>query len=172
MVKPGTDPERPFMMERLCESAWLGRFRMKCAWCLWLLMACPCAMAAACPTGQAKEANVLAQIEKEWANALEQKDAASLGCILAEEFQDVDPRGSISDRASTLAKAADHGPSHNELTELSPRVYGDFGYIRGLATATDTQGKIMAKVRFTDVYVYRDGRWQAVAGRESMLPTP
>jgi hypothetical protein len=29
----------------------------------------------------------------------------------------------------------------------------------------------VALVRFTDIYVYRDGRWQAVAAHESMLPT-
>ncbi len=142
---------------------------MKHGWWLWLLMACPCAMAAACPSGQAKDATALIQIEKEWAISLERKDAASLGCILAEEFQDVDPKGSISGRATTLAKAADHRPSHNELTELSPRVYGDFGYIRGLATATDSQGKVLGRVRFTDIYVYREGRWQAVAAHESMV---
>jgi hypothetical protein len=169
MVKLAEVPQRRFMIKRRCDSARLERFRMKYGWWLWLLMACPCAMAAACPAGQAKGANVLAQIEKEWASALEQKDAASLGCILAEEFQDVDPKGNISDRASTLAKAVVHPPSHNELTELSPHVYGDFGYIRGLATATDAQGRVLAKVRFTDVYMYRDGRWQAVAAHESML---
>jgi hypothetical protein len=48
-------------------------------------------------------------------------------------------------------------------------VKGDFGYIRGLATALNAQGQLVAKVRFTDVYVYRDGRWQCVAGHESML---
>jgi hypothetical protein len=33
----------------------------------------------------------------------------------------------------------------------------------------NSQGKLVAKVRFTDVYVYREGRWQCVAGHESML---
>jgi hypothetical protein len=33
----------------------------------------------------------------------------------------------------------------------------------------DAQGKTVARVRFTDVYVYRDGRWQCVAGHESMV---
>jgi hypothetical protein len=28
----------------------------------------------------------------------------------------------------------------------------------------------VARVRFTDIYVYRDQRWQAVAAHESMLP--
>jgi hypothetical protein len=26
------------------------------------------------------------------------------------------------------------------------------------------------KVRFTDIYVYREGRWQCVAGQESLVP--
>jgi len=137
-----------------------------------LCIFCRFAWAASCPAGQSKDASALVQIEQTWASALEKKDAATLGCLLAEEFQDVDPQGNISDRGTTLAKAADHRPIHNELTELTPRVYGDFGYIRGLATATDAQGKVIAKVRFTDVYIYRDGRWQAVAGQESMLPKP
>jgi hypothetical protein len=137
-----------------------------------LLIFCRLTWAAPCPAGQNKDGGALVHIEQTWASALEKNDAATLGCLLAEEFQDVDPQGNISDRVTTLAKAADHRPTHNELTELTPRVYGDFGYIRGLATATDAQGKIVAKVRFTDVYIYRDRRWQAVAGQESMLPTP
>jgi hypothetical protein len=27
----------------------------------------------------------------------------------------------------------------------------------------------VARVRFTDVFTYRDGRWQALVGQESML---
>jgi len=33
------------------------------------------------------------------------------------------------------------------------------GIIRGLATAVDAKG-YSPGVRFTDIYVYRDGRWQ------------
>jgi ketosteroid isomerase-like protein len=58
---------------------------------------------------------------------------------------------------------------HHELSELHAHVNGDSGYIRGLATAVDAQGKVAFRVRFTDVYVYRDGRWQCVAGHESMV---
>jgi ketosteroid isomerase-like protein len=137
-----------------------------------LLILCRVGWAAPCPADHAKDGSALIHIEQTWASALERKDSATLACLLADEFQDVDPQGNISDRAATLAKAADHRPLHNELRELSPHVYGDFGYIRGLATATDAQGKVMARVRFTDVYIYRDGRWQAVAAQESMLPTP
>jgi hypothetical protein len=33
----------------------------------------------------------------------------------------------------------------------------------------DPSGKVVARVRFTDVFTYRDGRWQALAGHETLL---
>jgi ketosteroid isomerase-like protein len=140
---------------------------------LWVLWLCPLAAAAPCPTGQAKDGKALIQIEETWARALEHRDTAALGCILADEFEDAGPDGQLTARATTLAKAAEHPAEHpavhHELSDLRAQVHGDFGYIRGLATAADRQGKIMARVRFTDVYVYREGRWQCVAGHESMV---
>jgi hypothetical protein len=137
---------------------------------VWLLMLCPAAYASPCPVGQVKDGSALVQNEWMWAKALEQRDSAALSCLLAEEFEDAGPDGMLQDRATTLAKAVQHQPVHHELTEMRTQVQGDFGFIRGLATAVDAQGKILARVRFTDVYVYRDGRWQAVAAHESMLP--
>ena len=144
-------------------------FNVKQVLALYLLIFCPLLYAAPCPTGKAKNEDALIQIEHAWAVALEQRDAAALGCILAAEFEDADPQGNVFDRAATLAKAGIRRPVHHELQEMRAHLYGDFGYIRGLATALDAQGKVVAQVRFTDIYVYRDGRWQAVAAHESML---
>jgi len=136
----------------------------------WLIvMLCSVAYAAPCPTAQAKDGDALIQVEQTWARSLDHQDTATLGCILADEFEDADPDGKLTDRATTLAKAAEHRAVHHELSDLHPHVQGEFGYIRGLATATDAQTKIMAIVRFTDIYVYRDGRWQCVAGHESLV---
>ncbi len=140
----------------------------------WLLLLCPLLLcplghAAPCPTGEAKDGAALVQMEQHWARALEQRDAAALGCILAEEFEDADPSGKLADRAATLAQVAKRRDVHNELSELHAHVHGDMGYIRGLATATDPQMKVVARVRFTDIYVYREGRWQCVAGHESLV---
>jgi len=134
-----------------------------------MLLLCPLAYATPCPSGQTKDGNALIQTEQTWARSLEHQDTATLGCILADEFEDAGPDGKLTDRATTLAKAAEHRSVHHELTELQPHVQGDFGYIRGLAAAIDPQGKIVAKVRFTDVYEYRVGRWQCVAGHESLV---
>jgi hypothetical protein len=137
---------------------------------VWLLILCPMAYAVPCPPSQSKDGSALVQNEQTWAKALEERDSAALSCLLAEEFEDAGPDGTLQDRATALAKAAEHQPVHHELTEMHAQVHGDFGYIRGLATAVDAQGKVLAKVRFTDIYVYREGRWQAVAAHESMLP--
>ncbi len=135
----------------------------------WILLLSSVAYAAACPSNQPKTDTALVQIEQSWARSLEHSDTAALDCILAQEFEDAGPDGSLTDRATTLAKAAKPRQVHHELSELRPYVHDDFGYIRGLATATDPEGKVVARVRFTDVYAYRDGRWQCVAGHESML---
>jgi len=99
-------------------------------------------------------------------------DADAVGCILADEFQDADPNGKLLDRTQTLAQIPQRRPGKNILSELDPHVFGDFGYIRGLATLVDGQGKTIARVRFTDIYVYREQRWQALAGQESLLTEP
>jgi hypothetical protein len=136
---------------------------------MWMLILSSLAHAAPCPTAQAKNGDALVQIEQAWARSLEQSDPAALGCILAAEFEDAGPDGKLTDRATTLAKAGEHRAVHHELSKMQAHLEGDFGYIRGLATALNAQGKVVAVVRFTDVYVYREGRWQCVAGHESML---
>lgn len=136
---------------------------------LWLtLLICPLAFGS-CPKGQAKDESALLQLEQSWAQALDQHDADAVGCLLAEEFQEVDLNGMLRDRAENLASIPHRRPGHNQLSELHPHVYGEFGYVRGLNTVLDAEGKIRAMVRFTDIFVYREGVWLAVAGQESMV---
>ena len=135
---------------------------------VWILLLSPTAFAAACPSGQAKDEATLAGIENTWAHALDQRDANTLGCILADEFEDADVDGKLNDRHATLAKAGTSHAVHHELSDLHAHIHGDFAYIRGVADAIDPQGKGV-KVRFTDIYVYREGRWQCVAGHESLV---
>ena len=129
-------------------------------------------LAANCPAPQLKDGTALIQLEQTWAQALEVHDADAVGCILAEEFQDADPNGKLHGRTETLAQILHRRPGKNILSELDPHVFGDFGYIRGMATLVDGQGKTVAQVRFTDIYVYRNQRWLAVAGQESLLSEP
>jgi len=69
-----------------------------------------------------------------------------------------------------LASAANRGSVHYELLDMHTHVYGDFAYVRGLAVNRSDDGKPSVKSRFTDIFIYRDGRWQCVAGHESHFP--
>jgi Domain of unknown function (DUF4440) len=129
------------------------------------------AVAAHCPKNQPKTEAALVELEQNWAAALSRKDADAVGCMLAEEFEDADVDGSLHTRSWTLERIPNKKPGVNHLSELRGHVDGGsgFGFTRGLATLVDASGKVVARVRFTDVFVYRDGRWQALAGHESLL---
>jgi len=133
-----------------------------------LLLSLP-AIAADCPKNQPKTGAALITLENSWADALSRKDADTVACMLATEFEEADVDGSLHTRAENLAKIPNRKPGVNHLSEMRAYVDGNFGYARGLATLVDASGKVVARVRFTDVFTYRDGRWQALAGHESLL---
>ena len=139
-----------------------------------VLLLCSLAHAAPCPTGQAKDESTLIQIEHAWVQADGQRDVAALWCILADEFEEADSTGALIDRSAMLANAAKQnaangGDVHFELSELHAHIYGDVAYVRGIGLGTKN-GRTTVKSRFTDFFVYREGRWQCVAGHESHFP--
>ena len=122
-----------------------------------------------CPASQPKDETALGQLEHSWAKALEEHDSTTVSCILADEFEDADVHGQLHHRAETLARIPQRTPSQNHMEDLKAHIHGDFAYVRGLNKVTDPSGKPVAQVRFTDIFVYRDGRWQAIAGHETLL---
>jgi ketosteroid isomerase-like protein len=134
-----------------------------------LLLLCSLAHGASCPKGQAKDEATLVEIEQTWARAIEQHNMPALECILAHEFEEAGSAGELIDRAQMLASAATSGDVHYELSDMRVHLYGNFGYVRGVGVARDSD-KPTVKHRFTDIFVYRDGRWQCVAGHQSSFP--
>jgi ketosteroid isomerase-like protein len=127
------------------------------------------ALAADCPNNQPKTEAALIELEQNWAAALSRKDAATVACMVADEFEDADVDGSLHTRSQMLAHIPQRKPGVNHLSEMRAHVEGNSGFTRGLATLVDASGKVVARVRFTDVFTYRDGRWQALAGHETLL---
>jgi ketosteroid isomerase-like protein len=127
------------------------------------------AFAADCPKNQPRTEAALIELEQNWAAALSRKDADAVACMLADEFEDADVDGSLHSRSQTLEHIPNRKPGVNHLSEMRAHVEGNSGFTRGLATLVDASGKVVARVRFTDVFTYRDGRWQAIAGHESLL---
>ena len=79
---------------------------MKPCACVLFVFLCTHLFSAACPAGQGKNEAALIQLEQNWAKALERHDAETVGCILADEFEDADVDGRIHNREQVLAHAA------------------------------------------------------------------
>ena len=134
-----------------------------------LLLLYSSAHGATCPIGQGKDEAALVQIEHTWVRTVEQHDSAALGCILADEFEEADFDGSLINRSTMLASATKPSNGHDELEDLRAHMYGDVAYVRGIGLHIEN-GRPTGKTRFTDIFVYRDGRWQCVAGHNSRFP--
>jgi ketosteroid isomerase-like protein len=126
-------------------------------------------LAADCPKNQPQTEAALLALEQNWAQALGRHDAATVACMVADEFEDADVDGSLHTRSEMLAYIPHRRPGSNHLTGMRAHVEGNFGFVRGLNEVLDPSGKVVAGVRFTDIFTYRDGRWQALAGQETLL---
>jgi ketosteroid isomerase-like protein len=118
---------------------------------------------------QPKTEAALIELENAWAAALNQKDVAAVACLVGDEFEEVDSDGLLKTRSQMLGHIPERKPGTNRLSEMRAHIEGNSGFTRGLAELVDADGKVVARVRFTDVFTYRDGRWQAVAGHETLI---
>ena len=70
-----------------------------------------------------------------------------------------------------LDAARHRPPSRLTLTDLSFRIVGVTGIVRGLNTQMAPDGKVIGRVRFTDIFPWHGGRWQAIAAQEAPVAT-
>ncbi len=127
------------------------------------------AFGADCPKDQPKTETALIGLEQNWALALNRKDATAVACMVADEYEEVDVDGSIHTRREMLEHIPTRKTGVNHLSEVRAHLEGNSGFARGLATLVDASGNEGSRVRFTDVFTYRDGRWQAVAGHDTLV---
>jgi ketosteroid isomerase-like protein len=115
----------------------------------------------------------LLKLEADWNQAVVDRDVARLDQILGPDFVLIWTNGGRTDRASLLAGAkarrADILPFVTE--DVSVRVYGDTAVLTGKFTQTAKLGDQSETGTFwyTDVYVKKDGRWQAVAAQATRV---
>jgi ketosteroid isomerase-like protein len=117
----------------------------------------------------------LTQIEDEWGKAFEKKDTASLDKILAADWVGQYPYGSrtkkqlFEDIQSEAVKLSDvnTGP-------MKVRVFGNVAIVTG-----SDDSKLSYKGKdysghdvWTDVFVKRNGRWEAVASQNGLAEKP
>lgn len=118
---------------------------------------------------EAEAIQKITQLYKEWDAADMKGDLAALDRLIADDYVGTSPEGAVESKAQILAEL-----KSGELKVLSAvtddvkiTVYGNTAVGTGRWTANGkniAKGKTWGGVhRFTDTWVFRDGRWQAVA---------
>jgi hypothetical protein len=111
----------------------------------------------------------LLALEDQWLHA---RDTALLDRILAADFVHPVPAGVFLTKRQHIDWFAKHLPpasSKTRLEQVKVRIYGDTAIVNGMVIASDETGKELHRTVFTDVFVYRDGRWQAVNAQENRV---
>jgi len=125
------------------------------------------------PSGSTPEDSVRA-VELSRAQALLRADTTALSRLVADEFFEVSRLGQLRTRADNLRDIAsgDLRLTAVNYDSLSVRIYGDVAVLRGIADNTGTfRGfPFSGKIRYTRIFVRRDGRWQAVAMQQTSMP--
>jgi ketosteroid isomerase-like protein len=116
----------------------------------------------------------LEKLERDWLDAVKEKDTERLDRLLGEEFTLTTgrPGHEVRSRAEYLEVIRDHYEIESyEFEELEVHVYGHVALIRSRYRQTgslDGEDRSQAFL-MTDVFVRRDGRWQAVTRHVSPL---
>jgi ketosteroid isomerase-like protein len=119
---------------------------------------------------------LLIQMEKDWSEADVKKDAAALERILADDWIGIDFQGVVLDKPEVLKQVALHSDvTETETTEMEQmkiRLFGNTAIVSGTEIETSQyKGKDSSgKYAWTDVFVRRNGRWQAVSSQSTKLP--
>jgi ketosteroid isomerase-like protein len=113
-------------------------------------------------------------LEEARGQALIRSDTIALSRMTAAEFNELTRLGTIRNRAANLRDVS--SGMLRLLTvhydSLTVRIYGDVAILQGIADNTGTMGGMpfSGRIRYTRVFVRRDGRWQAVTMQHTPIP--
>ena len=142
---------------------------------LWLSSCTPPAPA---PRTDAKSASAesveqaLTQMERDWAAAIVKHDAATISRIVAEDWSETSWDGTSFGKAQALADLPLGTTESMTMDPIKVRVFGHVAIVtagdveKSTYKGKDTSGHYV----WTDVYMNREGRWQAVATQGSKVP--
>ena len=100
-------------------------------------------------------------------------DTVALSKLLAPDFMEISRLGTVRTRVDNIRDIAS-GTLHLtsiKYDSLTVRVYGDVAVLTGIADNTGTMRgfPFSGKIRYTRVFVRRDGRWLAVLMQQTPM---
>ena len=117
--------------------------------------------------------DVLIDLERQWDAAFQRQDATFIESVLAEEFIATYGDGTRGDKAKELALVRDFNQQvdSRRLDDFIVKVYRDTAvvwftqYLVGPVNGKPTE----VQYQYMDVWIIRDGRWQAVASQSTRI---
>ena len=128
------------------------------------------ALAKAQPRTADRDRQALIALENTWLSG--EHDAAALERVLAADFLHPVVTGDFLTKSQHINYSTKYLPPANlklRFDNLSVRLYGDVGIVNGIVINSDEHGKDVDRTIFTDVFAYRDGRWQAINAQENRV---
>lgn len=120
--------------------------------------------------------NALLAMEHEWGPAMVKRDFAALDRIMAPDWVLTAPDGTVQTRDQALADLRSGALKFESMvpSQVEVRLFGDTAIVTGF---TDDRGTykgedVSGRYRFTDVFVNRNGKWQAVSTHVTPVMTP
>ena len=122
--------------------------------------------------GKGNVVDTFTKIENDWWEADKAKDEKALGRILADDWFYLGPQGTMT-KTQELGdlKNRDESIASLTLTDMKVRVYGDVAIVtfREHENSTKKNADSSGDFLYTDVFVRRQGRWQAVNSQGTPL---
>jgi len=119
------------------------------------------------------EQQILVEIERSWNEAFYTKDLATIEKILADEFIATYDDGTRGDRAKEIALAREFNQQVESAIqdEFTVKVYRDAAVVWfTLHLVGRRQGqREELTLHYTDVFVFRDNRWQCVSSQSTRV---
>ena len=124
------------------------------------------------------DASQLYYLEREWNDAIRDKNAAWIERNYARDATDISARtAALLTKAQSVAETRQDRGTYEvvETSEMAARVDGDAAIVTGVfhVKGRDEQNRAFERrSRYTDVWIKRDGRWQVWSSQGTLIPQP
>lgn len=107
------------------------------------------------------------QSSEQWAAG----DVAAMKSFLADDYEGVASTGEVRNKARQIELASEPSPfSATRVDYVNFRHFGDMVIAPGAETLTPENRAPDRRLIWTDIWMFRDGRWQVVASQDSVRP--
>ena len=124
-------------------------------------------------TSEFTDEQVLRLIEREWGDAIKNKDKAWFERAYADGYTAINSRGKIFNKTEDIADTLSNTDTitSDELSDVKVQVHGDTAIVIGRLhlVGKDKNGNFDRNYLFTDKFIRRDGRWQAISTQATLV---